>query len=486
MRPPVPVPPSTRDLEPPAAELRALLDAFAAAAAEQVTTLEAQPSWDLDGAEALARTFREPAPEQGRPLAWILERLAPAFAKSLNTAGPGYLAYVPSGGLPAAAGADLLACAANRYVGVTAAAPALAQLEATAIGWLAGELGLPAGAGGLLTSGGSLSHLTAVVTARTARLGEDFLSGTLYLSEQTHVSMAKAARVAGFPARAVRTLPVDGRCRLVPEALERAIVEDAAAGRRPFLVVANAGTTNTGAVDPLPEVAAIARRHGLWLHVDAAYGGFFRLAPEGAALLRGIEEADSITLDPHKGLFLPYGTGCLLVRDPGALRRAHASEAHYLQDVADGEGVVSFTDLSPELSRDFRGLRVWLPIMLHGLSAFREQLSEKLALARWAWEALKDEPRLEILDEPQLSVVAFRARLPGASAPDEDAATAELMRRVNARKRVFLSSTVIGGRQVVRLCVLSFRTHQDRVREAVETIRAELGAPGSRSRAAGP
>jgi len=284
--------------------------------------------------------------------------------------------------------------------------------------------------------------------------------------------MAKAARVAGFPARAVRTLPVDARFRLVPGALERAVEEDTRAGRRPFLVVANAGTTNTGAIDPLPEVAAIARRHGLWFHVDAAYGGFFRLAPEGAALLAGIEQADSITLDPHKGLFLPYGTGCLLVRDPGALRRAHASEAHYLQDVADDDGAVSFTDLSPELSRDFRGLRVWLPIMLHGLGAFREQLSEKLALARWAHAELRDEPRLLLLDEPQLSILAFRVRPPaGASDAEADALSAELMRRVNAGRRVFLSSTVIGGRHVVRLCVLSFRTHQDRVREAVEAIR---------------
>ncbi len=242
---------------------------------------------------------------------------------------------------------------------------------------------------------------------------------------------------------------------------------------RPFMVVANAGTTNTGAVDPLPEVAAMARRHGLWLHVDAAYGGFFRLAPEGRVLLAGIEAADSITLDPHKGLFLPYGTGCLLVRDPSALRRAHANEAHYLQDVADGGGAVSFTDLSPELSRDFRGLRVWLPIMLHGLGAFREQLSEKLQLARWAHAALADEPGLLFLDAPQLSALAFRAR-PRAGETDAvaDARSAELMKRVNAGRRVFLSSTVIGGRFVVRLCVLSFRTHQDRVAEAVEAIRA--------------
>lgn len=473
MRPAIPVPPSTFSLEPEAEELGSQLDACARFAAEHVASLWAQPSWDLEGAETLARTFREPAPEAGRPLAEILERLRPAFAKSLNTAGPGYFAYVPGGGIPSAACAELVASVTNRYVGVTAAAPALAQIEATAIAWIAREMGLPPEAGGILTSGGSLSHLTALVTARTERLPEDFLSGTIYLSEETHQSVAKAARIAGFPARAVRRLPVDARLRLVPAALERAVEEDARAGRRPFLVVANAGTTNTGAVDPLPEIAAVARRHRLWLHVDAAYGGFFRLAPGGAARLRGIEDADSITLDPHKGLFLPYGTGCLLLRDPGALRRAHASEASYLQDLSEGEGPASFTDLSPELSRDFRGLRLWLPIQLHGLGAFREQLAEKLALARWAWERLRDEPLLEPLDEPQLSVVALRGRPPRG---DADAFTAELMRRVNARRRVFLSSTSVGGRAVIRLCVLSFRSHHDRVQEAVEALVEEARA----------
>lgn len=473
MIPPVPVPPSARSLEPASDELRRQLEACARFVLDQLATVAEQPSWDLEGADELARTFREPAPEEGRPLAELLGRLGPAFAKSLNTAGPGYFAYIPSGGIPSAAWADLLSCVTNRYVGVNATAPALAQIEATAVAWLAREMGLPATAGGILTSGGSLSHLTAVVTARAARLPEDFLSGTIYLSEETHQSVAKAARIAGFPARALRRLPVDARFRLVPAALERAVEEDARAGRRPFLVVANAGTTNTGAVDPLPEIAEIARRHGLWLHVDAAYGGFFRLAPEGAARLRGMEAADSITLDPHKGLFLPYGNGCLLVRDPGALRRAHASEAHYLQDVSDGEGPASFTDLSPELSRDFRGLRIWLPVQLHGLRAFREQLSEKLALARWAWQRLRDEPLLELLDEPQLSALAIRGRPPRG---DPDAFAAELMRRVNARRRVFLSSTVIGGRYVIRLCVLSFRSHHDRVREAVEALAEEARA----------
>ncbi|MEK7798640.1 MAG: aminotransferase class I/II-fold pyridoxal phosphate-dependent enzyme, partial [Acidobacteriota bacterium] len=311
---------------------------------------------------------------------------------------------------------------------------------------------------------------TALVTARATRLPEDFLSGTLYFSAETHLSVIKAARIAGFPERCLRSVPVDSRFRLRPDLLEAAIREDRARGLRPFLVIANAGTTNTGAIDPLPEIADIAARHDLWVHADAAYGGFFRLVPEGAARLAGLERCDSITLDPHKGMFLPYGTGCLLVRDPETLRRAHGGQAGYLQDLGGGPGAVSFTEISPELSRDFRGLRVWLPIQLHGLRAFREQIQEKLDLARWAYDELKDEPFFEMLDEPQLSIVAFACRPPGGGA---NAAGADLLRRVNARRRVFLSSTTIGGRYVLRLCVLSFRTHMDRMRDAVSALKEE-------------
>jgi aromatic-L-amino-acid decarboxylase len=466
------MPRPSHPLEPEPPELEAQTRAVADFVLAHLRTLDAQPSFDLDGAEELRASFRETVPEAGRPLEAILERLAPAIAKSYNTAGPGYLAYIPGGGVYAAALADFLATATNRYVGVTGAAPVLAQIEETAVSWLVTLMGLPAGARGILTSGGSLSNFSAVVTARHERLGEDFRDGVIYFSDQTHYCVTKAARLAGFPRAGLRALPTDARFRLVPEALEAAIREDRSGDRQPFLVVANVGTTNTGAVDPLPEVLGIAREHGLWVHADAAYGGFFRLAPEGEALLRGIERCDSITLDPHKGLFLPYGLGALLVRDGGALARTHRESASYVQDVVE-EGSLGFADLSPELSRDFRGLRLWLPLLLHGVAAFREQLAEKLALARWAYGQLAADSRFELLDEPQLSIVAFRLRAPAA---DAERLGRELLRRVNERRRVFLSSTRIAGRYALRICVLSFRTHEDRVRDAVTALREEARA----------
>ena len=271
-------------------------------------------------------------------------------------------------------------------------------------------LGMPEGSGGVYTSGGSISNLAALVTARDARLGEDFAGGTLYASVDTHACVAKAARVAGFPAHALRLVAVDARRRLVPAALAAAIDADRDAGRRPFFVVANAGTTNTGAVDPLPEVLEVARARGLWTHVDGAYGGFFRIAEGGAALLPGLGDAESLTVDPHKGLFLPYGTGVLLVRDPEALRRAHRSEAAYLQDVRRARRRSAPPSTGRSCRATVRGLRVWLPFLLHGVAAFRAQLTEKLALTRHAWERLRDEPWCAMFDEPQLSVVAFTAR----------------------------------------------------------------------------
>jgi len=458
----------TRPLEPDEAALQSLTEACVAFVREHLATLPDQPSFDLDGAEALAASFHEPPPERGGDLRALLARLRPAIGKSYNTAGPGYLAYIPGGGVYAAALADFVATSVNRYVGVERAAPVLSRIEEVAVGWLASLMGYPPSARGILTSGGSLSNFSALVTAREARLPEDFLRGRIYFSEDTHHCVPKAARLAGLPSGCLRALPVDERRRLRPRDLASAVREDRARGGLPFLVVANVGTTNTGAVDPLPEIVAIARDHGLWVHADAAYGGFFRLVPGGERLMPGVEQCDSITLDPHKGLFLPYGLGCLLVRDGDALRRAHQEHATYMQDVV-GESGGGFADLSPELSRDFRGLRLWLPIKLHGLAAFRDQLVEKLALARMAAEQLRADPRFEVLDEPQLSVVAFRLRGP-------DGASEELLRRVHARRRVFLSSTRIEGRYVLRLCVLSFRTHADRVQEAVDALREEAEA----------
>ena len=453
-------------LEPDRAEMDRMGAAALAFVNDFVEARAGAPAADLDGVWPLAEELAAARPPAvGRPLRELLEVVDAAAARAVDTAGPGYLAYVPGGGLFTAGLADFVACAINRYVSLADLAPALAAIEASVIRWLCELFALPSSSQGILTSGGSIANLSAIVTARTALLGDDFLDGTIYVSAHTHQSVAKAAKIAGFPAAAVRAVACTADLALDPDALREAIRGDRAAGRRPFCVVATAGTTNTGAVDPIDQVAAIAAEEGLWCHVDAAYGGFFQLTDRGRAGFAGIERADSITLDPHKGMFLPYGTGCLLVRDGKRLRAAHYVGSELFQDLDTTHRIPSFADYSPELSRDFRGLRVWLPLQLHGVDAFRAALDEKLDLTRVVFDGLRATAGIEVPWDPPLSIVAFRL------AGRDDAANRRLLQRINESKRIALSSTMIDGHYTLRVCVLSHRTHRDRVEEAIAIIR---------------
>jgi aromatic-L-amino-acid decarboxylase len=424
------------------------------------------PAVELEGAFEAARAHRRPPPEEGEPFDGLLELVDEIARRATDNAGPGFLAYIPGGGLFAASLADLLATTIDRYVGLASTAPVAVQVEDNVVRWLCDLFGFGPASRGVLTSGGSMANFSAIVSARKARLPEDFLSGTLYASEQVHASVAKAAMLAGFPTRNLRYVPVDPSLRMDVGALERMIAEDRAAGLAPFCVVATAGTTNTGAIDPLGALADVAEREGLWLHVDGAYGGFFQLTERGRERFRGIERADSITLDPHKGLFLPYGTGALVVRDGRALREAHhVGASAYLQDLDVDGGLPNYTEYSAELSRDFRGLRVWFPLVLHGVSAFRAALDEKLDLTAHLYEALKSDPNLEVPWAPDLTVVAFRLR------DGDDDANRALLERINASRRVFLSSTVLEGRFTIRACIVSHRTHRDRIDECIQIVR---------------
>ena len=425
------------------------------------------PASRFEEAGRVAASYRGSPPETGEEFGRLVELVDAIARNSADNAGPGFLAYIPGGGLFAASLADLLSTTIDRFVNLWGEAPVAAQVEANVVRWLCDLFSFPPESLGVLTSGGSMANFSAIVTARRDRLPEDFLSGTLYVSEHVHASVTKAAMLAGFPARAVVKVPADPLLRMDVDALRRAIAADRGAGRAPFLVVASAGTTNTGAIDPIAAIADVARDEGLWLHVDGAYGGFFRLTERGRERFAGIERADSITLDPHKGMFLPYGTGALVVREGRRLREAHhAGTSAYLQDLAAGAEIPNFTEYSAELSRDFRGLRVWFALKLHGVSAFRAALEEKLDLAEHLYEGLKAMPELELPWQPELSIVPFRLR------DGDDAANRRLLAGINASRRVFLSSTVIDGRFTVRACILSHRTHRDRIDECIEIVRS--------------
>jgi len=351
-----------------------------------------------------------------------------------------------------------MASSVNRYTSIWLPAPGLAQIEAIVVRWLCEIVGYPEDALGLLTTGGSMANFTAVFTARRELLPDNFLSGTIYVSDQVHHSIQKAAMLAGFPPSSVRQIGSDGDYRMRLDDLEQRVLADRAEGLAPFMVVGSAGTVNTGAVDDLAGLADFAENFGLWFHVDAAYGGFFALTERGRETLTGLERSDSMSLDPHKGLFLPYGSGSLLVRDRDALARAHATDADYLPTMRDDPDFVDFSEISPELSRDHRGLRVWLPIKMHGIDVFRRQLDEKLDLTHWVTERLRETPGIEIVAEPQLSLVAFRLFKPGLSVAEHNELNERFLDAVNDRKRVFISHSVVQGDYVLRISVLSFRT----------------------------
>lgn len=456
-------------LEPDGNEMRHIVDEAMRRIVSHIESLPAQPAQDVAGATEEARTLVEPLPERGEAYESLLAKLFDEYIpRSFNAAGPGYLAYIPGGGVFHAAVADLIADSVNRYVGVCAAAPLLAQLEANVVRWFCEIIGLPRGSGGVLTSGGSLANFTAIATARDELARDDFAKCTLYCSDQVHHAFQKAAHLAGFPYANIREIATDARFCMRVDALEEQIARDRADGWRPLLVAGSAGTTNTGAVDDLRELSRVARANDMWFHIDGAYGAFFNLTTRGHETLRGIELADSIILDPHKTLFLPFGTGAVLVRDAQALRRAHSLHADYLPAMQTEDELVDFCEISPELSRDFRGLRVWLPVKTFGIGVFRQQLDEKLDLIEFITEAIRSIDGITIVAEPQLTITAFRFR-------DDDALTRHLLDRINARKRVMLTGAIVRGQFVIRICIVSHRTHRDRVQLAIDDIRAAVG-----------
>lgn len=414
-----------------------------------------------------------------------MERLVKLFRDAvdepgLHPASGGHLAYIPGGGIYASALGDYLAAVTNEYAGIRFTGPGAVEMENLLLDWMADLVGYPDGSGGNLASGGSIANLVAVVTARDAHgiHGADVERSVVYLTRQAHHCVDKALRVAGVGACRRRWIPTDDRWRMEPGALEAAVREDRASGLEPWMVVASAGTTDTGSVDPLREIGEVARSEDLWFHVDGAYGAFFLLCPEVEGLFDGIELSDSVVMDPHKGLFLPYGLGAVVVRDRQLLQRAHYYTAPYMQDARTGDApdLESPAELSPELTKHFRGLRMWLPLMVHGIEPFRACLREKLLLTRYFHRGV-GELGFETGPEPELSVTTYRW-LPESG--DPDAFNRELIRRIHDDGRVFLSSTRLEGAFVLRLAVLSFRSHLDWIDLALEVLEETVAEIESR------
>ncbi len=401
------------------------------------------------------------------PLSELLETYRYEVAETgINAAAGTHLGYIPGGGVYTAALADFIAAVTNPYASVYYASPGAASIENEVVNWLKSVFSFPETAVGSLSSGGSVSTLIAFTAARDRHQvkNEKVRNSVVYVSGQVHHSTQKALRIIGLEDVIIRYIAMDEHHRMQPEDLSVQIQQDLASGLNPFLVVATAGTTDTGAVDPIDEIGEIARRHRLWFHVDAAYGGFFILTSK-KDLFRGIEKADSLIVDPHKGLFIPYGVGAVLIKDADSALHSHYYTANYMQDGANEEMLKSQANLSPELTKHFRGLRVWLPLQVHGIEPFKACLEEKLLLTRYFRQRLA-KLGFSLGPEPDLSVSYFW--FPFENETDE--MNKRLMDEIHADGSVYLSSSVIGGRFVIRMAILAFRTKREIIDRAVEMI----------------
>jgi aromatic-L-amino-acid/L-tryptophan decarboxylase len=447
-----------RKLEPSSRERTASRDAVTRYADNFLDQIYNLPAFNVptdNGAELLNATISENGIDI-ETIIGLIERNVDM--PGLNPASGGHLGYIPGGGIYYAALGDYLADIMNKFAGIFFAGPGAVRIEQVLLEWMAAIVGYSPRAGGNLTSGGSIANLIGIVAARDAQniKAKDIERSVIYLTTQAHHSIDKAIRIAGLKECIIRYIPVDNRYRMDAHALERSIVDDKISGLNPWLIIASAGTTDTGAVDPLSAIGALGDTHNLWIHLDGAYGAFFVLCDEGKKNLAGMDRSNSLVMDPHKGLFLPYGTGAVLVKDQRHLYNAFWYQANYLQDALTAGGERSPADLSPELTKHFRGLRCWLPLKLLGLTPFRAALEEKLLLARYFYDEIQKIDGFAVGPYPDLSVVTYRYVPKRGDANDFNE---RLVKEIQRDGRIFLSSTMLDGKFTLRLAVLSFRTH---------------------------
>ena len=461
------VPPVQREpLSLPPGEFRRLAHVVADLVADHLEGIRDVPPLRPATRPEMDAVLREPPPEAPGDLDAALHTAADVVLGHMQLGHhPRYFARVPGPSSPVGPLADALASGFNAIATSWAGSAGPTTLELVVTDWLAQLLGMPDGTEGVLLSGGSMSSLTAFAAARLARLGGHDPAATVYCSAQTHASLPRALRALGFADERIRVLPCDDAFRLPVDAAAAAIAADRAAGLRPFLLIANAGTTNTGAVDPLPALADLAAEHGLWLHVDGAYGAPGALTPPGAVLLDGMGRADSLVVDPHKWLFAPYECGALLVREPGLLARAFAMAPEYLADTTGPEP--SLRDRSLQLTRTSRALKLWLTFTTFGVAEIRAAIARGIALAEHAERTLRATPGWEVVTPAQLAIVTF------APPRGEPAALAAALLQEGY---AVVSSTVLDGRPVLRLCTINPRTTEAEIDETIARLTAIASA----------
>ncbi len=436
-----------------------------------------------------ALDLKDPLPESGTEAGPLLEGTARlVFEHSLFNGHPRFFGYITAAPAPIGMLGDFLASALNANVGAWILSPAATEIESQTVRWIASLIGYPVDCGGLLVSGGNMANFVCFLTARAAKAGWDVrrrgIAGDsgqrlrAYGSMETHTRIQKAADLGGLGTDAIRWIPTDAHLRMDVSALRRQIEADRAAGDVPCLVVGTAGSVSTGAVDPLPEIAAICRTHGAWFHVDGAYGGLAAAIPDAPQDLRGLGQADSVAVDPHKWLYAPLEAGCALIRDAGLLRAAFAYHAPYYHF---DEDATNYVDYGPQNSRGFRALKVWLALKQAGAAAYRTMIADDIRLSQAMADAVSRHPELELMTQA-LSITTFRY-VPAdlrTSVGEEvverhlDALNRELLDRLQRGGEAFVSNAIVQGRYVLRACIVNFHTTAADV-EAVPEIVARVG-----------
>ena len=415
--------------------------------------------------------LNEPIPQEGRDPLEVLERLEQeVFSHMMHTTHPRFFAFVPGPGNFVSVMADALASGFNVFAGTWLESPAAAQIELTTVDWLRQAIGMPESAGGLFVSGGSMANITGLAVARHIKLDDQLDGAVIYCSEQTHSSVERGVRLLGFQAHQLRKVPSDHHFRLDLVALRQLVAQDRAAGRRPFCVVANAGTTNTGAIDPLPQFADYCEEEELWLHVDGAYGAAAILCEQGKQLLQGLERVDSLSLDPHKWLFQPYEIACVLVKERQWLKDTFHILPEYLKDMEGAANEINFCDYGIQLTRYFRALKLWMSLQTFGQTAFQAALHHTFGLAEIAEAAIRALADWEIVTPAQMAIVTFRYAPAGFSLEQLNTLNRNLVNAMSENGFAFATSTTLREQVVLRLCTINPRTTESDIKKTIELL----------------
>jgi glutamate/tyrosine decarboxylase-like PLP-dependent enzyme len=411
----------------------------------------------------MARLSGAPAERPTDPHELLARLGKDVFPNNLHVDHPRFFAFVPGPGNFVSTMADTLASGFNVFNGTWLGGSAAAALELTVVDWFRRFCGFPETAGGLFVSGGSVANLTALHAARRRKLGDNIQGATIYFSDQTHYSIERALRVIGFAPEQCRKLPSNELYQLPVDALRTEVRADRNRGLRPFCVVANAGTTNTGAVDSLSDFADLCGEEDLWLHADGAYGAAAIICDRGRKQLVGLDRVDSLSLDPHKWLFQPFECGCVLLRDSSHLKTAFQLMPEYMRDVHRNTAETNPADYGVQLTRGFRALKVWLSINTFGMAAFRDAVTRGFELAEFAEKELRTRQNCEILSPAAMGIVAFRF---GTS----DELQTKLVELMLQDAFAFLTSTTLKGRTALRLCTINPRTTEEDIVRTIDRL----------------